>query len=55
MEWVRGTTLTPYAARLGPELFPRFLARYRERLFEQIPDRSPCFFPFQRILLWAQR
>jgi len=55
VEWVRGTTLTPYEARLGPDLFPRFLARYRERLFEQIPDRRPCFFPFQRILLWAQR
>jgi len=55
VEWVKGTTLTPYQKRLGPDLFPGFLARYRERLFEQLPDQRPFFFPFRRILFWAQR
>ena len=55
VEWVKGTTLTPYEKRLGPDLFPDFLARYRERLFEQLLDQRPFFFPFRRILFWAQR
>ena len=55
VEWVKGTTLTPYQERLGPDLFPGFLAHYRERLFEQLSDRRPFFFPFRRILFWAQR
>lgn len=53
VEWVKGTLLTHYESRVGPALWPAFLARYRERLFEVLPDERPFLFPFARILLWA--
>lgn len=55
VEWVKGTTLTRWEAALPADLFARFLARYRERLFDQLPDRRPFFFPFKRILAWGRR
>jgi trans-aconitate 2-methyltransferase len=55
VEWVKGTTLTAYEEALAPELFADFLERYRARLFEQLEDRRPFFFPFKRLLLWARR
>lgn len=55
VEWTRGTMLTDYQKRLSPELFERFVARYRERLLAQTEDRRPFFFTYQRILCWARR
>lgn len=55
VEWVRGTLLTAYEQRLAPELFARFLERYRERLRALLPDTRPFFYPFQRILFRACR
>ena len=55
VEWVKGTLLTDYEKRLPPELFARFLARYRERLLPRLSDRRPYFYPFKRILIWATR
>ncbi len=55
VEWVRGTLLTDYQRRLPPELFPEFLERYRARLLPQLDSARPYFYPFQRILIWAQR
>lgn len=55
VEWVKGSLLTGYERRLDGATFERFLARYRERLFEELPDERPFFFPFERILLWARR
>jgi trans-aconitate 2-methyltransferase len=55
IEWVKGTLLTDYRARLGPELYARFEARYREALLARLPDERPFFFPFKRILFWARR
>jgi trans-aconitate 2-methyltransferase len=55
VEWVKGTTLTDYERRLPPEQFPEFLAAYRERLFSQVPDDTPYFFTFKRILFWGRR
>jgi trans-aconitate 2-methyltransferase len=55
VEWVKGTLLTDYEKRLGPELFARFLAEYRVRLAQVLPDARPFFFPFKRILLWGRR
>jgi trans-aconitate 2-methyltransferase len=55
VEWVKGTTLTDYEARLAPELYARFLARYRERLLAVLPDERPFRFPFHRILFTARR
>ncbi len=55
VEWVKGTLLTHYRARLPGELFARFEARYREELLGRLPDERPFFFPFKRILMWGRR
>jgi trans-aconitate 2-methyltransferase len=55
VEWVKGTLLTDYEARMPPELFTRFLERYRARLLPCLEDATPYFYPFKRIHLWAQR
>lgn len=55
VEWVKGTLLTAYEARLAPELFARFVERYTARLLERIGDRRPYFFTYNRLLVWARR
>jgi len=55
IEWAKGTLLTDYESRLGPELFGIFLERYRERLLPRLRDTRPFFYPFKPILLWARR
>lgn len=55
VEWMKGTLLTDYERRLSAELFPEFVARYRERLLPRLPDTKPHFFPYKRILFWAKR
>jgi trans-aconitate 2-methyltransferase len=55
VEWVKGTLLTAYQQRLPPELYPRFLARYRDRLLPCLEDTRPYLFLFKRILMWARR
>lgn len=55
VEWVKGTLLTEYEADLSADLFALFLERYRERLLQRLPDRRPFFYPFKRLLMWAQR
>jgi trans-aconitate 2-methyltransferase len=55
VEWVKGTLLTDYEARLGADLFPLFLERYRARLLPRLRDTKPFFYPFKRILMWARR
>jgi len=52
--WVRGSLLTAYEARLPPDAFERFVARYRERLLEVLPDERPFVFTFRRILMWGR-
>ncbi len=53
VEWVRGTLLTPYRARLDDETYREFVDRYRERLVEELGDNEPYFYGFRRILCWA--
>jgi trans-aconitate 2-methyltransferase len=55
VEWVKGTLLTPYAARLPEPLYARFLERYEQRLLAELGEQQPFFYPFKRVLLWAQR
>ncbi len=55
VEWVKGTLLTDYEARLSPDLFILFLQRYREHLMTCLEDATPFFYPFKRILFWAQQ
>ena len=55
VEWVKGTSLTRFRDRLSPDVFDAFVARYRERLLEELGDRSPYLYTFKRILFWARR
>lgn len=54
VEWVKGTSLTRFKAGLGDALFGEFVDRYRQRLVERVGDHRPYFYPFKRILFWAQ-
>jgi len=55
VEWVRGTTLTAFQARLPADLFAAYVAAYRDALYGELPDQRPFFYPFKRLLLWAAR
>ena len=55
VEWTKGTLLTDFERRLGPELFPAFVAEYRTRLLARLGSERPFFFPFDRILCWGQK
>jgi trans-aconitate 2-methyltransferase len=55
VEWVKGTVLTAYEARLRADLYPAFVERYRERLLPRLDEGRPYFYPFKRLLLWARR
>jgi trans-aconitate 2-methyltransferase len=55
VEWVRGTLLTDYQARMPEELFAEFLATYRERLLPLLEDARPYPYPFKRLLFWGRR
>lgn len=55
VEWVKGSLLTHYEALLGKTLYPEFLATYRQRILSHFGDHTPFFYPFKRILLWAQK
>ncbi len=54
VEWVKGSLLTAYQQRLPDELYERFVADYEARLVAELGDRSPYFYPFRRLLLWAR-
>lgn len=54
-EWVKGTLLTEPRRRLPPDLYLEFESEYRSRLMARLVDEKPFFFPFKRLLLWAQR
>lgn len=55
VEWVKGTMLTDYQKRLPADVWPAFLDAYRNELFATLADVTPFFYPFKRILFWAQR
>jgi trans-aconitate 2-methyltransferase len=52
-EWVKGSMLTWYAARLEPALFQRFSAEYRDRLRQRLnqPPGEPYLLTYRRIFL----
>ncbi len=54
VEWVKGSMLTYFQGRLSPENYEAFLAEFSHRLFQEIPDERPYFYPFKRILMWAR-
>lgn len=53
-EWVKGSLLTAYLARLPEDLRQPFLERYTERLVEGVGERAPFFYPFPRVFLWGR-
>jgi trans-aconitate 2-methyltransferase len=58
VEWMKGTTLLPYLARLEADAAEDFLAACRAQTHRRLPtwrslDRR--FFPFRRIFFVAQR
>ena len=55
IDWVRGTTLTPYQRALSLPLWEAFLASYTERLMGRLPDERPFYYPYRRLLVWARR
>ena len=55
LDWVRGSLLTPYRARLGEELYQQFLWRYRELLIDALPDWEPFYYPFRRRLIYGRK
>lgn len=54
VEWVKGSLLTAYLARLPEDLGTAFIERYTERLLEEAGDRAPFFYPFPRVFLWGR-
>ena len=54
VDWVAGTSLTRFEARLSPDLYDRFLERYRQRLLDALGDRKPYFYAFKRVLFWGR-
>ena len=54
VEWVKGSLLTDIEARLSPEMFAKYLARYRQVLLERLGERRPYQFAFKRILMWGR-
>jgi trans-aconitate 2-methyltransferase len=54
-EWVKGSSLTRFKDALGTERWEEFVDAYRHRLVSMLGDRSPFFYSFKRILMWARR
>ena len=54
VEWMKGSLLTDYRTRLATAEYEAYLADYRERLLEVLPDERPFLLPFKRILLWGR-
>lgn len=55
VDWVRGTLLTAFEERLGPDRYAAFLERYRARLLAALPADRPYLYGFKRILFWARK
>lgn len=54
VEWVKGSLLTAYLARLPEDLHAPFLGRYTEALVAEVGERAPYFYPFPRVFLWSR-
>lgn len=54
VEWVKGTLLTAYEARMPADLYGDFVRQYQTRLLPLLDRERPFFFPFKRILCWGR-
>ena len=58
VDWVSGTLLTAFEARLEPDAFEAFRVEYRATLLERLGDPDgtrPYYYAFPRILASGQR
>ena len=55
VEWTKGTALVRFKRVMTPEMFDAFVIRYRHRLVEVLGTKSPYFYAFKRILMWARQ
>jgi trans-aconitate 2-methyltransferase len=53
-EWVKGTMLTSFRARMGADDYASFEEEYRSELLRRLPNNRPFIYPFQRTLLWGR-
>ena len=53
VEWVKGSTLTPFEKRLSAEQFSQFVDEYRQRLVAELGQQTPYLYTFRRIFMWA--
>lgn len=53
-DWVSGSSLTRFRARMDPAVYEAFLVRYRERLVQALGRHEPYFYTFKRILFWGR-
>jgi len=54
VEWVKGSLLTTFRARLDAALYTRFLDTYRERLLGELGERAPFFYTYRRLIVWGR-
>lgn len=54
IEWVKGTLLTYFKSRLSDVDYESFLLEFRKRLFSQLTDEKPFFYPLKRIFIWVR-
>ena len=54
VDWTSGTALVRVRRVLSTERYEAFVARYRELLAERLGHRTPYYYAFQRILMWAR-
>lgn len=54
IEWVKGSTLTGFKKLLTAKKYESFLKEYERRLFSEIKDERPFFYPYKRVFLWAR-
>jgi trans-aconitate 2-methyltransferase len=54
VEWVKGSLLTTFRARLDAELYARFVIAYRDRLLDELGERAPFFYTYRRLFVWGR-
>jgi trans-aconitate 2-methyltransferase len=54
IEWVQGTLLTHFQSQMPMKDYEIFFAEFKAKLFDQLPDEKPFFYPFKRVLLWGK-
>jgi len=55
VEWTKGTALLRVRKAVDTASYEAFLAEYERRLIALLGNQRPYFYPFKRILFWAQR